>query len=158
MKRDRVDGTKRAYALWFSYILSASRELGSDKTVDLIAKVANRRGRADGAELKEKLGIRGDDLNSTLKVYEKFLSDSGAEVKTLCAEETKAIIKIDCCPIFEGFRSAGMTCDWLTETMCKTLTLPLLQAIVNEVNPSLKIRIRKYRSSPEDFCLEELSS
>jgi len=158
LERDRVDGTKRAYALWFSYILSASRDLGSDKTVELIAKVANRRGRADGAELKEKLGIRNNDLNSALKVYAKFMSDSGAEVKILCAEDTKAIMKIDSCPIFEGFRSAGMTCDWLTETMCKTLTLPLLQAIVNEVNPNLRIKIQKYRSSPEDFCLEELSS
>ena|GEM_PF-1048016 len=158
MERDRVDGTKRAYALWFSYILSASRELGSDKTVELIAKVANKRGRADGAELKEKLGIKNSDLNSALKVYEKFMSDSGAEVKTLSAEETRAIIRVGSCPIFEGFLSAGMTCDWLTETMCKTLTLPLLQAIVNEVNPSLRLRIRKFRGSPEDFCLEELYS
>lgn len=150
-------GVRRAYGVFLSYVIATVKELGTDKTVELLSRAIKRRGAADGAELIDILGLKGrTDLDAGLAVYRAFLSDSETEYQVAERSERSVTLRIDGCPMFDGYHAAGMTCDYLTENLCKNITLPIMTAIVGQVNPGLSVKLKKFRTSPEDFCLEEL--
>lgn len=149
-------GVQRAYAVLFTYIIAIVQEVGTEKAFSILSKVIEERGEADGRALIKRLGINGRDLESGLAVYRAFLSDGGIEHEIVEMNKDRALIKMDNCPIYNAYYSMGVSCDWLVEVMCKEMALPLITNIVKQVNPGLRPVIKRFRSSREGYCLEEL--
>lgn len=156
MKREPRAGVRRAYAAWFAYIIDIIEEIGTAKALDTLSRVIKRRGEADGKALIKRLGVKGGDIDAGLAVYSAFLADCETEHEIAEKGENKVLIRVSKCPIYDAYYGAGIDCNWQAEKMCKTLTLPLINAVLEQVNPNLKVMLKKYRSSSEGYCLEEL--
>lgn len=151
-------GVRRAYGIFLAYVIATVKELGTDRVLEVLSRTIRRRGSADGQELVSRLGLQGrTDLEAGLAVYGAFLSDAETEYQVVERSDRRATLKMSGCPIFDGYHAAGMTCDYLTENLCRNITLPLMTAVVSQVNPELKVKLKKFRASPDDFCLEELT-
>jgi predicted ArsR family transcriptional regulator len=149
-------GVQRAYAVLFTYIIAIVEEVGTEKAFSVLSKVVEERGKADGKALIKRLGINRGDLEAGLAVYSAFLSDSGIVHEVLEKRKDRVLIKVDNCPIYNAYFSLGVACDWLVEVMCKEMTLPLITNILKQVHPRLRPSIKRFRSSREGYCLEEL--
>lgn len=151
-------GVQGAYAILFAYIIAMVGEIGTDRALDILSKVVEKRGRADGKRLIRKLGVSSGGIEAGLVVYGAFLDEWGAMHNVVEKTEGGVLVRVERCPLYEAFHSAEINCDWMVEEICRRLTLPLSSAVIKQVNPSLRVGIRKFRVSNDDYCLEELSS
>lgn len=154
-RQEDTTGVHRAYAVLFAYIIATIEELGSEKAFTVLSKVVEERGKADGRALIRRLGIQGTDLDAGLTVYSAFLTDGGIPHRVEKTKD-KALIRISQCPMYTAYYSSGLACDWLVEAMCKNVALPLVTSVLKQVNPQFKAEIRRFKTSSEDYCLEEL--
>lgn len=154
-KEDNTSGVQRAYAVLFAYVTAVVEEVGTEKAFGILSKVVEKRGEDDGRALVKKLGIKEGDIDSGLAVYSAFLAEGGIfhEVEKT---RDRALIRVSKCPIYTAYYQSGFACDWLVEAMCKNMALPLITSILKQVNPRFRAMVRRYRSSSEDYCLEEL--
>lgn len=154
-RQESTSGVHRAYAVLFAYIIATIEEMGSEKAFTLLSKVVEERGKEDGKALIRKLGIQETDLDAGLAVYSAFLTDGGISHQI---EKTgqQTLIRIQKCPMYTAYYSSGLACDWLVEAMCKNVALPLVTSVLKQVNPKFKAKIRRFKTSSDDYCLEEL--
>ncbi len=156
IKEDNASGVQRAYAILFAYITEVVEEVGTEKAFGILSKVVEERGKDDGRALIKKLGIKGEDIDSGLAVYSAFLTEGGILHEEVEKSKDRALIRVNKCPIYTAYYRSGFACDWLVEAMCKNMALPLITSILKQVNPKFQAIVRRYRSSSEDYCLEEL--
>lgn len=157
MDGSAIVGTRRAYTLLFSYVLAVSNETGSDKALGCFYDTVKKRGKNDGIELMRECNIKGTGVTECLTVYTKMMNDYGVHPLIFSKTEEKALIRVDRCPFYEAYHASEISCGWLTENICKIITLPLITEIIKQVNPNATIDIQKYRASAEDFCILKLA-
>ncbi len=157
MSGSAIAGTRRAYALLFNYVIAASNEMGSEKALGLLNDIVKKRGKSDGLELMRECGIKGSGILECLIVYTKLMDDYGAHPLVFSKTEGNALIRVDRCPFYEAFHASEISCAWLTENICKIITLPMITEIIKQVNPKASINTNKYRTSATDFCVEKIT-
>lgn len=150
-------GVKRAYGVLFSYIISVIEDLGSDKALEILKEVVQKRGRDDGLELKRRLEAVNNDMFDGLAVYSAFIQDSGMNFDVIEENEEKIILKIGKCPVFEASHEAILDCQYFGEKMCRLIYLPLASAVVSVINPNLSVDLVRYRTFHDGYCIEEIS-
>ena len=157
MSGSAIAGTRRAYALLFSYVIAASDGMGSDRALGLLNDIVKKRGKSDGLELVRECHIKGNGIPECLTVYTKLMDDYGAHPLIFSKAEGNALIRVDRCPFYEAFHASEISCAWLTENICKIITLPMITEIIKQVNPNASVSIEKYRTSTTDFCIEKIT-
>jgi len=50
----------------------------------------------------------------------------------------------------------GMDAKTIENLVCRSGSIKLMDAMVKQLNPNLSVRIKKFRSSADDFCEEEI--
>jgi len=150
-------GVKRAYSVLFSYIISVIENLGSDKALEILKEVVQKRGREDGSELKIRLGIVNDKIIDGLAVYSAFIQDSGMKFDVIKETKEKIVLRIGKCPVFEASHEAIVDCQYFGERMCRLIYLPLASALVSVINPNLSVDLVRYRTFHDGYCIEEMS-
>lgn len=150
-------GVKRAYGVLFSYIISVIENLGSDKALEILKEVVQKRGKEDGLELKRRLEVVSDSIVDGLAVYSAFIQDSGMNFDIIEMNEKKIVLKIGKCPVFEASHEAILDCQYFGERMCRLIYLPLASAVVSTINPNLSVDLIRYRTFHDGYCIEEIS-
>jgi len=149
-------GVKRAYGVLFSYIISVIESLGSDKALEILKEVVQKRGRKDGLALKRRLGVVNDNIFDGLAVYSAFIQDSGINFAVIEETDEKIVLRIGKCPVFEASHEIILDCQYFGERMCRLIYLPLASAVVNVINPNLRVDLVRYRTFHDGFCIEEI--
>jgi hypothetical protein len=150
-------GVKRAYGVLFSYIISVIETLGSDKALEILKEVVQRRGREDGLELKRRLGVVNDSIFDGLAVYSAFIQDSGMNFDVIEETDEKIVLRIGKCPVFEASHEAILDCQYFGERMCRLIYLPLASAVVSVIHPNLSVDLVRYRTFHDGYCIEDIS-
>ena len=150
-------GVKRAYCVFFSYIISVIENLGSDKSLEILNEVVQKRGKEDGLDLKRRLKTESDDVSDGLALYSAFIQDSGMNFDIVNKAENKIVLRIGTCPVYEASHEAILDCQYFGERMCRLIYLPLASALVSVINPNLSVDLVRYRTFHDGYCIEEMS-
>jgi hypothetical protein len=151
------DGVRRAYDLQILYVMEVIELLGTDKAIELLEKASKRQGVINARTLRKKLPEDLSSIEIGAEVYRLFMEDAGAEIKVYKKDETSVTFLIDRCPFFEAFLDVGVDCGLFLNGLCTHLTLPSIQATLNEFNSKIHVEPVVTRESAEEFCLERVS-
>ena len=150
------DGVRRSYDLLILYVMKVIEQLGTDKALGLLEDASKRQGVITAREMKRKLPDGLSTLDTGAEVYRRFMMDAGAEIKIHKRDETSVTFIIERCPFFEAFLDVGVDCGMFLNGLCSNLTLPSIQATLNEFDPDLRVETVLTRESAEEFCLERV--
>jgi len=150
------DGARRAYMLQILYVMNAIEELGSDKALEILEKSSERQGVIIARNMKKTLPEGMTNLEIGAEVYRRFMSDAGTEIRGHQQDEKSVTFVINRCPFFEAFLDVGVDCGMFLNGLCTHLTLPSIQATLNQFDPRLKVEPVLTRKAAEDLCLERV--
>jgi hypothetical protein len=150
------DGVRRAYDLNILYVMKVIEILGTDKALELLEEASRRQGVITAREMRRTLPEDMTPLEIGAEVYRRFMADAGAEIKIHKQDEASVTFLINRCPFFEAFLDVGVDCGMFLNGLCTHLTLPSIQATLNEFDPRLKVEADLTRESAEEFCLERV--
>jgi len=150
------DGSRRAYMLQILYVMNAIEELGSDKALEILEKSSERQGVIIARHMKKTLAEGMSSLEIGAEVYRRFMSDAGAEIRVHKQDEKSVTFVINRCPFFEAFLDVGVDCGMFLNGLCTHLTLPSIQATLNQFDSKLKVEPVLTREAAEDLCLERV--
>jgi len=150
------DGARRAYMLQILYVMNAIEELGSDKALEILEKSSERQGVIIARNMKKTLPEGMTNLEIGAEVYRRFMSDAGTEISVHHQDEKSVTFVINRCPFFEAFLDVGVDCGMFLNGLCTHLTLPSIQATLNQFDPRLKVEPVLTRKAAEDLCLERV--
>ena len=150
------DGARRAYMLQILYVMNAVEELGSDKALEILEKSSERQGVIIARNMKKTLPEGMTSLEIGAEVYRRFMSDAGTEISVHQQDEKSVTFVINRCPFFEAFLDVGVDCGMFLNGLCTHLTLPSIQATLNQFDPRLKVEPVLTRKAAEDLCLERV--
>ena len=150
------DGVKRAYMLQILYVMQVIEELDSDKALEFLEKASERQGVLIAREMKRTLPEGLSSVETGAEVYRRFMTDAGAEISVHKQDKTSVTFVINKCPFFEAFLDVGVDCGMFLNGLCTHLTLPSIQATLNQFDSKLKVETVLTREAAEDLCLERV--
>jgi hypothetical protein len=151
------DGTRRAYTLLIFYMIQTINRIGTDPAIEILHEAAERQGVVISREMRRILPKDLPPLDLGATIYRKFMEDAGAEVEVHQKDEISVTFKIAKCPFHEAFLDVGVDCGYFLHGLCSNLTLPSIQATLNQFNPSLIVETVVTREAAEDLCLERIT-
>ncbi len=149
-------GVRRGYALLVLYIIEVIKQLGTQPSLDLLIEAARNQGRIVAGEMRPTIPTGLTPLETGAEVYRRFMGDAGAEVAIYDRDERSVTFIVHRCPFHGAFLDVGVDCGIFLKGLCSNLTLPAIQATMEEFDPSLRVENALARESAEDFCLERV--
>ena len=67
----------------------------------------------------------------------------------------RAVFKIYKCPVYEAGQMLGLDASTI-EAQCRAGSIPFMDNMVKQLNPKLGCQLKKFRSTADDFCEEEI--
>lgn len=150
------DGVRRAYDLNILYVMKVIELLGTDKALEILEEASKRQGVLIAREMRRKLPKDLTTLEIGAEVYKRFMEDAGTEIRVHKQDEKSVTFLINRCPFFEAFLDVGVDCGMFLNGLCTHLTLPSIQATLNEFDPRLRVEAVLTRESAEEYCLERV--
>ena len=149
---EALDSAKIAMAFFGEYIKTVANEMGMEQALSLLCKMFETRGVMRGKRYKEQAGITEFDAKEILPLIKSSVGSWGYDVEMLQETPTTIEYKIGRCPEYEGLQTAGLD-DKTIEAYCR-YSARGWNATVKQLNPNLSHELRKWRSAPDDFCIE----
>jgi hypothetical protein len=144
-------------ALIFSYAYrnAVAQEIGMERAIALMTRGCESVGAMRGKMLKEQSGIKEFDAKTAWSLLKSLKDTLGESHEVLEESPQRVLLRNDRCPIYEAARMLGMDASAI-ETICRTGSMRFADAAVKQLNPNLNLQIRKFRSTLDDFCEEEI--
>jgi len=155
MASDAFSGAKSAYTGFFAYINAVAQEIGMERAVNIFTKMVENVGAMQGKMMKEKSGIEEFDAKTAFPLVKSVPESLGVSFEVLEESPQKVVFKVPKCSLCAAAQEMGMDAKTI-ENMCQASSIRLMDTIAKQLNPNLSWQLRKFRSSPDDFCLEEL--
>jgi len=151
---DVLKGATSGYSSYFTYIDSVAQEFGIEKATEIMIKIAKKKGEVQGGMIKEQAGIEKADIKTTLSLLKRILTD-GLGIAIDVIEESPTEVRYKCgrCPIYDGRVRSGMD-EGLYEDTCRLGPAKFMDVLVKQFNPKLSYQLIKFRTSPDDFCVD----
>jgi hypothetical protein len=144
---------QRSFMINFRFISTIIDELGLERTVELMSRTADN---VTNRQSQSKTGNSNLDARAAWATVKPGIESLGYCLEV--AEENPNKIKFKCvqCPTYAAAHAVGMD-NRTTEAICRASTIRLVDANVKRLNPDLTFRVTRFRSSPADFCEEEIA-
>jgi hypothetical protein len=149
-------GVRRGYTLLTLYIIEVIKELGTQPSLDKLMEAAEKQGVIVAKEMKRDMPKDLSTLDTGAEVYRRFMADAGAEVSVHKRDERSVTFVVRRCPFHEAFLDVGVDCGIFLKGLCSNLTLPAIQATLNEFDKRLRVENVVARQSAEEVCLERV--
>jgi hypothetical protein len=154
---DKFDGAKTAFGFYFAYLNAVAQEMGMEKATALSSKVFETMGTMQGRMIKEQAGAREFDAKGAgMQASDVIAEAIGIRSEMIEGTPQKAVMKCGRCPVYEAAQMAGLDTK-TTETLCRGSSLKFMDAMVKQLNPNLSYKLKKSRSTADDFCEEEVA-
>ena len=149
-------GVRRGYTLLTLYIIEVIKDLGTQPSLDKLMEAAAKQGIIIAAEMKKQLPSGLTTLETGAEVYRRFMADAGAEVTIHKRDPESVTFVVNMCPFHEAFLEVGVDCGIFLKGLCSSLTLPAIQATLNQFDTRLRVENVVARASAEEMCLERV--
>jgi len=154
--RDLHSGIRRAYTLIFLMLMEAIEEHGTDRALEMLQRAVEKQADVIARELRPKMPTGLSSLDLGLEVYQRFMTDIGAEIEIHSRDETSVTVVVRRCPFFEAFLDIEVDCSQFLGGLCKNMTMPAVQATLMRFDQRLRLEPQMVRQSAEDICLERI--
>jgi hypothetical protein len=155
--RDTFRGAKSGLVFLFAYQNAVAQEIGLQRAMALNTQMVQALGTAQGKDLGERIDVRkvppqlaaslaGEFLERTLGIDSRGAEGSGGE----------AVIHVGRCPVYEAAEALGLD-NAAIEALCRTGSIPYMDALVKQFNPDLGYHLSEFRTSATAPCLEEIA-
>lgn len=155
--QDKLEGARNGLAFSFAYMNMVGQEIGMERAIALNGKVDEMMGDAQGKMMKEQLGDKEMDINAATTMAIKTIKDGfGINSEVIESSPEKIVVRCSRCPVYEAAQSVGIDTGTV-ETLCRTGSLKFMDAMVKQLNPNLSYQLKKFRSTPDGCCEEEIT-
>jgi hypothetical protein len=151
-----VAGVRRGYTLLTLYIIEVIKDLGTQPSLDKLMEAAEKQGTIIAGELRRDIPKGLTALETGVEVYRRFMADAGADVTIHKRDEKSVTFIIRGCSFHQAFLDVGVDCGIFLKGLCSNLTLPSIQATLNQFDPRLKVENVLARQSAEEMCMERV--
>jgi hypothetical protein len=108
-----------------------------------------------GRMAKEQAGMKDFDAKAAHLVCSQLIGGLGITTEVTKRGTQEVVYKVGRCPVFEAAQLMGQdvqTC----EAACRAGAISFMDTVVKQLNPKLRYEMRKYRSAPEEPCVEAI--
>jgi hypothetical protein len=152
---DAFRAAKTVLTLFDVYVNTVAQEIGRERAEALMTKVCEFAGAMQGMMMKKQSGIKEFDAKVAWSLAKMFKDNLGASHEVIEESPQRVVIRNGRCPIYEAAQTLGMEATAI-ETGCRTGPMTLISTAIKQLNPNLSLRVRKFRSTSDDFCEEEI--
>lgn len=138
------------------YIIEVIKDLGTQPSLDKLMEAAEKQGALIAKDMTKQIPARLTPLETGVEVYRRFMADAGAEVSIHKRDAASVTFVVMRCPFHEAFLDVGIDCGIFLKGLCSSLTLPAIQATLNQFDTRLRVENVIARASAEDMCLERV--
>ena len=157
MAQDEIfEATKKVYGLYGAFFKVVADELGMEKALEMHTKAHEDQGLIAGKMLKGKFVNEIPDLQKLGEVLKESNLSIGIDCDLDQTTNTLLSFKNYRCPMFDGYRAGGLD-NKTAESLCQEGATAKLGTMLRHLNPKLEYKLTKYRSEPDDPCIEEIS-
>jgi len=152
---DALNAGKTALMLYMSYFNAVAQEIGTEKATALQAKVCENMGEMQGKMIKEQAGIKEFDAKTAWSFLRNMPESFGSSIEVLEESPQRVVLKCGKCSIYEAAHALGIDNNTI-ETMCQFSSNRTLETATKQLNPNLTFQVTKFRSAPDEPCIEEI--
>jgi hypothetical protein len=153
---DTLHGAKNALAFFFAYLNTVGEEIGMERAVALDTKMCEMMGTAQGKAIKAQAGVDETGLAMASSLARRSIEETlGISSEVIEESARRVAFKVDRCPIYEAAEMLGMD-GAAIEGVCRASSLRYMDTMVKQLNPQLSYRLREFRPSANDHCIEEV--
>jgi len=152
---DVFNGAKTAFTFFFAYLNAVAQEIGMERAIAVQTKMCETMGAIQGKMMKERSGMKEFDRKAAWSLVKTAPESFGITVEKLEESPQRVVNKVGRCSIYEAAQMLGMDAKTI-ETLCRAGSITFMDAVAKQLNPNLSMRLRKFRSAPDDFCEEEM--
>ena len=144
---------RSVYIALAAYVNKVGKEIGEEKALEYLSSSFAEIGEFQGKKLKRLL-LESQKPNATeaFDLIKAVPFSIGINLMIPKKESDKVVARLDKCPIFECAKVVGID----PATFCDNTAVPYYDTIAKQLNMDLKFERNKIKSSPDDFCEEQL--
>ena len=152
---DAFNAAKSVTSMFGTFFNTVTQEVGEDKALALLSKSLEGFGAMMGKMTKEQMGITELDVKTTSS-FMKGMVESLGFTPEIEESPTTVTVKHVKCPFYEGLKGAGYDPKAI-ETFCRNGPAVMMNALFEQLDPNVRYAFKKFRSTPDDFCEEEIA-
>jgi hypothetical protein len=152
---DVFNGAKTAMMLFDAYLNTVAQEIGMERALALQTKMGEQMGTLQAMMMKEQSGIKQFDAKVAWSLIRTIPDSLGVSIEVVEESPRRVVVKCGRCSIYEAAQMLGMDAKTI-EAGCRAGPEKVMNAAAKELNPKLNFRVTKFRSTPDDFCQEEV--
>ena len=154
-KQDTFDGVKAGLMMYDALLLGVAEQFGMERAVALQSKVMEKMGTIQGKAIKKQVGDKKFDAKSAGALVNPGIEQFGLTIKVVQDSPKRVLTQCTECTYYAAAHELGID-DKTIEMFCRVGGIKSVDAVVKQLNPKLSARVAKFRSSPDDFCEEEI--
>lgn len=147
---------QKAYALYAAFFQAVAREVGMEKALALHASVHAEHGIASARALEDRMIDTPFNLRKLGFILQESDVKIGIDWQLAQMNGASALLTNGHCALYDGYRSGGLD-EATAEALCQTGAPAQLGAMLKEFDPRICYRLKFYRGTPGEACIEEIS-
>lgn len=151
---DAFNAAKSVTSMSGVFFNAVAQEVGMERALALLSKSDEIVGSMTGKMMKEQMGIEELDVKTTSSLMKEMSEGLGFSPE-IEESPTTVLVKNFKCPFYEGLQGAGFDHGTI-EAFCRNGPAVMMSALFEQLDPKASYRFKKFRSSPDDFCEEEI--
>jgi len=151
---DALNAAKSMTSMFGVFFNNVTKEVGKEQALALLSKSLGGLGAMMGKMTKEQMGIEELDAKTT-SLFMKGMSESLGFSPEIEESPTTVTVRNVKCPFYEGLQGVGYDHEAI-ETFCRNGPAVMLNALFEQLDPNAVYQFKKFRSTPDDFCEEEI--
>lgn len=152
---DTFSGAKNAFVFHEAFVNTVAEEIGMERTSALETKMCETMGVMQGMLAKAQAGTEEFDAKAAHLVCGQIVAGLGLTSEITEESPREVVSKTGRCPIFEAAQLMGHDVQAI-EAACRAGAIRFMDTMVKQLNPNLGYELRKFRSAPEDSCVEAI--
>jgi hypothetical protein len=153
--KEAFAGAKTGFTFLNAFVGAVAQEIGMERTLGIITKMSENFGTMRGKMIKQKAGAKEINAKTAWSLMKPVVDDIVLNFETVEESPSKVVIRSGRCAVYEAAQALGI--DGKTvEAVCRAGGNRMDDVLVKQLNPNLSFRLRKFRSSADDFCDEEV--
>jgi len=155
---DIFNVAKNASVFYQAFVNTVAQEIGWERASALETKMCETLGALQGRTAKEQaeqVGIRDFDAKAAHLVCSQLIGGLGYTSEVTEESPQEVVFKVGRCPDFEAAQMVGQDVQ-ASEAACRAGAIRFMDTVVKQLNPNLRYELRKYRSAPEEPCVEAI--
>ena len=153
--KDAFNNAKTLLKMHHVFAQAVAEEIGLDRAIDLSAKAMEKMGAMPELPTIKRKTTKKFNARAVEPLVRAAYKGLGSSIKIV--EESPHCVLVQCsrCPNYKAAHELGMD-PMLIERWCRAGRIKSIETMIKLFNPDLTFRLVRFRSTPEDFCEEEI--